>query len=241
MGLRRTSPVTGLLVVCWAIPLARAGEIVGTVRLDGPVPSPTVMTIEPQDGNHSTAGCGNLSKPSPRLLVDANGGIQNTVVWLDPAPHLHTSDPDTAVVLDQRDCVFSPHVLVVPPGGRLAIRNSDSILHNVRIFREFTMLMHEWQPAQTDDLVWRFDSPGRYLVRCGVHSWMYAWVIAADHAYYTLTDAAGSFRISGVPAGRYTLRIWHETLGEQQQVVRAGKRQTDVVIHWSQERRASWE
>ena len=236
MGLRRTGAVTGLLVCLCSLPSATAGEIIGTVRLEGPVPSPSVITIEPKTGDHSTEGCGDLSKPSPRLLVDANGGIQNTVVWLESSPQPHPSSSESTAVLDQQECVFSPHVLVVPPGGSLAIRNSDPLRHNVRIFLGFKMLMHEWQPDQADDLVWRFETPGRYLVRCGVHPWMYAWVIAAEHAYYSVTDASGRFRIPNVPIGRYTLRLWHETLGEQEQVIRVGSTQRDVVVQFSQER-----
>lgn len=34
------------------------------------------------------------------------------------------------------------------------------------------------------------------------------------HPFYALTDAQGRFKLDNVPPGRYTLRSWHERLGE---------------------------
>ena len=114
--------------------------------------------------------------------------------------------------MNQRECVFSPHVVAMNRGGELAIRNSDQVIHNVRIFREGepSMLMHRWQKEDAADIRWRFTEPGRYIVRCGVHPWMYAWVVVAPGAC-VVTDPEGWFTIPGVPAGRYTLHVWHET------------------------------
>jgi len=47
---------------------------------------------------------------------------------------------------------------------------------------------------------------------------MYGWVIVLPHAG-AVTDAEGRFRLAGVPEGRQRLRIWHETLGEQEVAV----------------------
>ena len=46
-------------------------------------------------------------------------------------------------------------------------------------------------------------------LRCGA-SWMSANIMIAEHPYYTVTDKNGSFTIDNVPAGTYTLRLWHE-------------------------------
>ena len=278
MGVRRAVAVASLLLAGAAA--SPAGEVRGVVRLEGAPPPPAVVTITPQTGEHSTEGCGSLTKRSQRLVVQPDGGVQNAVVWLEAPAAPAGKAAATTVVLDQRECVLVPHVLIVPPGGELAIRNSDQVLHNVRIFQGATMLMHAWQPArplpdapppalgdlkpagvagqagaapcairhgkadrsvQPGDLTWRFDAPGRYLVRCGAHPWMYAWVIAAEHVQYAVSDASGRFAISEVPVGRYTLRVWHETLGEQEQSVRVGAEQTEVAIRLSQEGRTSWE
>jgi hypothetical protein len=35
----------------------------------------------------------------------------------------------------------------------------------------------------------------------------------ADHPFYAVTDGQGEFVLDNLPSGRYTLRIWHESLG----------------------------
>jgi len=201
-------------MILTAVPVkVQAAEVEGTVQLSGPIPAPEIMAIESKKGNHSTEGCGSLKKASQKLLVDPMGGIRNAVVWLDLPRETPTSK---AVLLDQKECVFSPHVVVVPPGTQVVIRNSDAVLHNIRIFEEGkpAMLMHKWQKPQGSD-PWRFDAPGRYIVRCGVHPWMYAWVVVLSGTG-SVTSPEGRFTIPNVPPGRYGLHVWHETLGTRQ-------------------------
>ncbi|MFB3078046.1 MAG: carboxypeptidase-like regulatory domain-containing protein, partial [Lysobacterales bacterium] len=56
-------------------------------------------------------------------------------------------------------------------------------------------------------------------VNCDVHNWMGGWIVVAASPYYVLTDEHGDFELDGVPAGTYTLKFWHEKLGEQTQAV----------------------
>ena len=201
-------------VVLFSSLRAYAGEMTGRVRLQCPVPAPEIIAIEPKSGDHSTEGCGD-QKISQKLMVGKSGGVQNAVVWLEDPGDTRAVLRQSAFILDQKECVFVPHLLILPVESRLMIRNSDSIRHNVRIFQGARMLMHHWQPKGSHDLSFQFSEPGRYVVRCGAHPWMYAWIIVASHPYYALTDAEGKFSIPDIPAGRYVLHVWHETLGER--------------------------
>lgn len=214
---RAITVILGALIAVNLPTAVLAGEIQGTVQLEGPVPAPKAITITAKSKDYSIDGCGAVTKTSQALVVDAAGGIQYVIVWLEQLGATPQLNAPTTAILDQQACVFEPHVLLVPSGSTVAIGNSDPVLHNVRIFQERTMLMHEWQQPKAGPLTWRFDEPGRYLVRCGVHAWMYAWVVVADHPYYAVTNATGHFTLSGVPEGKYVLHVWHETLGEQQQ------------------------
>ncbi len=234
MGLYRAAAIAGLMMFGNARG-SSAGEIQGIVHLEGSVPTPVLMSIQPEAGNHSTEGCGSLTKVSQQLLVDANGGVENAVVWVDMPPEASQHATRAAVSLDQLECEFAPHVVIVPPGGSLAFHNADPVLHNIRIFRGRDRLVEEWQHPRTADLLARFPSPGRYLVRCGVHSWMHAWVIAAEHRYYAVTDASGTFHLPEIPSGRYTLHVWHETLGQQDQDVQVGTQGSFVTVRLSKE------
>ena len=207
---------------CWLIALllfaqvAEGAELTGQIRLEGPPPPAEKVTIEPKKGDHSTERCGSLVKDSQKLLVDPAGGIKNAVVWVSSSEGLGQKQAGP-VLMDQNQCVFEPHVIALQAGQSIAVRNSDSAIHNIRIFREGKpdMLMHQWQKADAADIPWCFKEPGRYVVRCGVHHWMYAWVFVAPGGQVAVTDGEGRFRLAGVPEGRYTLHVWHETLGER--------------------------
>jgi hypothetical protein len=67
-----------------------------------------------------------------------------------------------------------------------------------------------------------FAEPELVTITCDLHSWMKSWVVVAEHPYYAVTDAAGAYRIAGVPPGRYRLRMWHEVLGELAREVEVG-------------------
>ena len=57
------------------------------------------------------------------------------------------------------------------------------------------------------------------VVRCDVHPWMRAYLGVLDHPYFAVTPSDGSFRLGDVPAGDYTLAVWHERLGSQERKV----------------------
>ena len=67
--------------------------------------------------------------------------------------------------------------------------------------------------------------PDRVTVRCDVHKWMNAYVVVAKNPYYVVSGAGGKFRLEGVPAGHYHLKVWQESLGEldQEIIVEAAK------------------
>ena len=48
---------------------------------------------------------------------------------------------------------------------------------------------------------------------------MKAWAVVTNSPYYAVTDEKGAFRISGLPPGKYKLRLWHEGFGEKTMAV----------------------
>lgn len=236
MDLRRAASIV-VIGIGWGVATVWADELSGRVQLDGPRPKPVEISVMAKSPQYPIEACGK-SKRSPRLIVSADAGVANALVWLQVS-----ADPQTSAVtatIDQQACEFVPHVLLVPRGSKVTIGNSDPILHNLRIFRDADMLMHEWQqPAPQPNAISRkFDEAGRFLLRCGVHAWMSAWVIVADHPYYALSDSNGNFTIPQVPPGEYTLQVWHEALGEQQQkVVVNNNEAVPITIHFTEHRR----
>ena len=40
-----------------------------------------------------------------------------------------------------------------------------------------------------------------------------------DHPYFAVTDEQGNFQLPSLPAGTYTITVWHETLGSLEQEI----------------------
>ena len=65
-------------------------------------------------------------------------------------------------------------------------------------------------------------------ITCDSHTWMTAYVGIFDNPYFSVSGTDGSFTISNVPAGKQTVKAWHEVMGTQTQMVdvQAGKTTT---------------
>ncbi len=188
---------------------AFAAEIHGTISVKPPFPAQGKIEVVKKVKD----SCADV-QPSQELMVSSGGGLKNAVIFLK-GDFLQSWPEDTKMPeLDQQGCVFSPHVFIVPTGMVFKVKNSDPVAHDIRSFQDAQMLsrfeMDEYSEARPDG----FKTPGIYVIRCGLHPWMYAFAVSAPHPFYAVTDESGSFVIAGVPEGDHTVKLWHETLGE---------------------------
>jgi len=184
---------------------ATIGSIEGTVRYLGAVPRADVPD--------------NAGLRADILKVDRdNFGLRYAVVHLlnthlegSSTPHEFPDDgPPGTTVVDQRDLIFVPHLLAVRSGQRVAFSNSDSENHNVRAQAENPRNRFNILTGPGLDYERRFQSePDNLPIRlsCDIHPWMYAWVYAFDHPFFSVTDEYGGFRIDRVPPGRYRIVV----------------------------------
>jgi hypothetical protein len=192
-----------------AAPPEPSATLTGTVRLAGAAPSRPPLPVYKR---HQVCG---ESVPDERLVVGAGGGIRYAVVTVEGVRG-RKPERDVTLVLDNRLCRFEPHVQTAEVGQWLELRNSDPILHNAdaRMGQE-TLFNVALPPSRQvrKPLV----RPGLIKVTCDVrHTWMTAYVAVADHPYHSVTDAEGAYEIRDLPAGSYTVRVWHEELGTQE-------------------------
>jgi hypothetical protein len=186
---------------------ASTGVVTGTVRLAGPAPKRPALPVYK---NHEVCGDG---VPDDRLVVGPAGGVRYAVVTVEGVREGKQPERDTTIILDNRDCRFQPHVQVAEVGQWLEIWNSDPLLHNAdaRIGNE-TIFNVALPPARR--VRKPLARPGLIAITCDVrHTWMNAFVDVAAHPYHTVTDLYGAYEIRDLPAGSYTLRVWHEELG----------------------------
>ena len=194
-----------------------AGAIVGTVSFDGEIPKRKRLKVSGAD-----KPCHAKPIPNDDLVVSKDGKIRWAIVSIkriDQGKAFPEADPDSPLVLDQQGCRFRPHVVVVPQAQPLKILNSDGILHNVHLYAKKNAPLNRSMPGRMKELELTFDRAERIRVGCDVHKWMGAWIIVAKHPYYAVTGKDGTFRLENVPAGAYTLQVWHEKLGKQEQEV----------------------
>jgi len=200
-----------------AVPLKASGTIVGVVRFEGEVPKQKPIQVTAKD-----EPCHKEPILTEDMVVSGNGRIQWAVASIEkidqgkpfPAP-----DPENPVMLDQHGCRFQPHVVVVPKDQPLAIMNSDGILHNVHLHARKNEPFNRSMPGRVKKLDVSFERTETIRVGCDVHKWMGAWIVVAEHPYYAVTGNNGEFRLEDVPAGTYSLEVWHEELGKQEKQV----------------------
>jgi hypothetical protein len=192
---------------------ARGGEIQGRIVLGGDVPAPKKIPI-----TIDQYVCGTEQIASD-LVVSGAREVRNVVVWLEnPPPGAPSTPLPSAAPMDQKECVFVPRVVIVPGPGTVEFLNSDRLLHNLHSASKENPPFNRTQPkGRTIPIT--FARPEIVRIDCDLHSWMRGWVVVARHPFYALTDAQGRFRLDNVPPGQYTLRLWHERLGESSKPV----------------------
>lgn len=202
----------GNLQVNWAY------EIQGEISVAAPYPGPKKIQVKKK--HHGVCASEQISQS---LVVSEEGGLKNAVVSLKGNFESKTAADSGIPVLDQKSCNFQPHVLVVPNAKPFHVANSDPMDHDVRVFDQADMLFRFEMDAFDEPVEKQLDRAGTYVVRCGLHPWMHAFVVSAEHPYYAVSDQSGEFRLTGVPPGHYNLHIWHETLGEGQMPIEVEK------------------
>jgi plastocyanin len=188
------------------------GTILGVVTYTGTAPAPKELKV-----TKDKKACAKTPKIDSSLMV-SNGKLLNAVVSITDVKKGKKMEPQK-VTLDQNGCEYTPHVLAFPAGSTVTILNPDRVLHNIHTYSKVNSPMNKAQPKFKKKLKVKFDKPEVISVKCDVHGWMSGWFFVADNPYYSVTDKEGSFKLTDVPPGTYTLEVWHETLGKKSQKV----------------------
>jgi plastocyanin len=193
---------------------ATAATITGTVHFDGKPPAriPIDMALDP--------ACLMVTEPNlTEQFIVSHGGLANVFVYVKSgAPPSLAPASAQPVLLNQKSCRYTPHVVAVQQGGRIAFQNSDPTLHNVHTTPDqpgnASLDLSEMPMGKPQTEV--FHTPETMLpVRCNNHPWMQAFINVAPNPYYAISGPDGTFTLPNLPPGTYTLAAVHEKLGEQ--------------------------
>jgi plastocyanin len=130
------------------------------------------------------------------------------VVYLEGAAAAPRGAP-AFIVMDQRNLAFVPGVLPVVRGTVVEFRNSDAVQHNVFSPSATAGKFDLGTYARGAVRQVTFEEPGEVLVLCNIHMEMQATILVLRDPYFATADADGRYAIDGVPAGTYTLKVWH--------------------------------
>lgn len=207
---------------------ATAGDIVGTVRLEGDPPDfhSIDMSAEPE--------CVKVnSKPvvPPIVVTGEHGALANVAVYVKSGLGRYKYDvPTTPVVLNQKGCMYEPRVLALRVGQPLEVHNEDPTVHNINVRARDN---HSWNRSEEPGeppFTEMFDHPELDVpISCNVHPWMRAYLFIFDNPYYDVTPKTGEFELKGLPPGTYTIEARQEFYGVQDQTVTLGSKETKKV------------
>jgi hypothetical protein len=206
---------TGLSQAYQVISVGNGGTITGTVKWSGPMPKKAMLAItkDPQVCDPDA----HKTRDLERLIVGPQAGVANTVVYLKDISRGKAMDlPPQRQFLDQKQCRYEPHILLVPANTKLQIKSSDAVLHTVHMDGAATYNL----PFPFPNQIISRDMPTTGLVnlKCnGGHTWMNAEMFVVSHPYYAVTDETGKFELGSVPPGDYEIVAWHEGWGVARQ------------------------
>lgn len=196
------------IVMCMTIAFVEAGTLKGHVKYDGTPPRPKRLKMD-ADPVCGASHSGTVYNENFKLGAD--GSMAEAIVYLKNVNY--SGDvPSDPVVLDQKGCIYEPHVLGMIAGQGLLIKNSDATLHNIhsmpKVNKEFNFAM----PKVVKEKMANFlkSEPVPFYIKCDVHPWMKSWMLVSDHPYFAVTDTNGNFSIDGIPAGTYEVVCWQE-------------------------------
>ena len=199
----------------------------GVVKFVGAAPksTPVNMAADPSCAKQHPAPV--LSQD---VVTDANGGLQNVIVFIADGLGNQTFDPPSQpVVLTQKGCMYQPHVLAMQANQRLEVVNGDPTSHNIHPVPANNREWNKSQPpgSKTEETFSRAEIA--IPVKCNIHPWMRGYVAVFKHPYFAVTRKDGSFDLSSLPPGTYTVKAWHEKLGTSAQKITVGANETKAV------------
>lgn len=183
------------------------GHIEGIVVLKGPAPKLEALAGVPPN-NRDKAVCAAHFKDE-RIVLGKDNAIRDVVLTFSDMKKSRKRPKPRTFKLNNKGCLFEPHIVAMPVGSTLEVLNSDSVLHNTRAVLEmnFNRAIGSGQSFKE-----RARKEGFALVQCDFHPWMNAQVHILPNDYFDVSDSGGKFKIMNIPPGTYTLEARHEVL-----------------------------
>ena len=126
----------GLLLSTRTVSAAADGKITGTVKLDGAAPH--MKGIDMSKDPYCVKQHENSPAHLENVMVGSGGGLQNVVLYISEglsgaeASQVPSQEP----VFDQKNCMYTPHVLAMDVNQKFKVTTSDQTTHNIHPLAE---------------------------------------------------------------------------------------------------------
>src|ERR1700690_2820121 len=211
----------GLLWSTRTVSAAAEGKITGTVKLDGAAPH--MKGIDMSKDPFCVKQHENSPAHLENVIVGPGGGLQNVVLYISEGLSGTESSqlPAQEPVFDQKNCMYTPHVLAMDVNQKFKVTTSDQTTHNIHPLPNPMTGNIPWnqsQPPGAAPVEKSWKSEEVIPVQCNIHPWMHGYFVVVKGPYAT-TKEDGTYTIENVPPGSYTVTAWQETYGKQTQKV----------------------
>ena len=183
-----------------ALPAALRADAV----IEGRVPLPKARTAPVMNRRYEIVAKGGVLSINPPLAV----------------VYLEGSFPASAALpvaqMAQKDLAFEPALLPVQIGTKVEFPNFDDTYHNIFSYspaKRFDLGRYRSDEKPVPSQV--FDVAGLVTLHCDIHDHMRALILVLATPHFVVTDPEGRFRLTGLPPGRYTLKVDSKTTLER--------------------------
>src|SRR5213080_4286142 len=183
--------------------------------VEGRVQLPAARAAPVMAKRYEIVTTGNVLKTEPPLAV----------VYLEGS----FPKPNSSITkeLAQKDLTFLPALLPVRVGTKIEFPNFDDTYHSVFSYSPAKRFdLGRYRPDERPIPSKVFDTPGLVTLRCDIHEHMRGLILVLDTPYFVITDTDGHFRLSGLPAGHYTLKAWIDSRTTREKPVELKNGQT---------------
>jgi hypothetical protein len=195
--------------------VSNGGTISGKIAFAGKDEDPKVYKITK---DNDVCGTGDREIDYVRVV---NGSLMDTVVYLDKVKEGKAFPAELSETkIDQKGCEFKPFLGVMKNNTKISAINQDQVLHNIHTYeilgRTKKTVFNVSQPdPNTVTKSVNLKRGVAMKVECDAHDFMHAYVFVAKNPYFAVVKEDGSYSIDNVPAGNYTVKVWHGSLSEQ--------------------------
>ena len=221
--------VTLILFMYTLVTQVSSGTINGKINFTGNAPSTSKIKMNADPKCVKMHGGKDVA--SEQVVVNPNKTLRWVFIYVKKGLEgKKFPTPTGKVSIDQKGCMYYPHVFGVMPNQGIDVTNSDATLHNIHALPKNSPQFNIAQPNKGMKMTKSFvkaELPVK--IKCEVHNWMASYACVVDNPFYAVSDDKGSFTIKNLPAGEYEIEAWHEKYGTQTMKVTVGASDTKTA------------